>query len=187
MRKAIVAAGLLSVAVPAPAAAHGGAGGSSSGWSLLSIPALIVLVVGVTLVGRSKGASRVGGASLIAIGILGAVGGLVLPALTRSPTVHGHVLIVEPDNGSQVQAERPLEVEARVDAPLASSASDRTGGHLHLYVDDKLQQMPYSTRAEVVLKPGRHRIRVEYVDNRHASFNPPVEDSVVVEALARAP
>ena len=55
-------------------------------------------------------------------------------------------------------------------------------GHLHLYVDGKLQQMPYSTRTEVTLPPGPHELRVEYVDSRHVSFNPEVSWTVYVTA-----
>jgi hypothetical protein len=51
-----------------------------------------------------------------------------------------------------------------------ASTSDTSGGHLHLYVDGQLQQMPYSLDARIRLDPGRHEIRVEYV--RHVSFSP---------------
>lgn len=184
MTRWIVVVALVLLTLPVRASAHGGGAGGSSSWSLLFVPAMVVLAVGVGMASRAGRGTRVGGLTLIAVGLLVAVVGLVLPGITRGQTVHGHVLIVEPANGSEVEAGRPVKVEARVDAPLASSATDRTGGHLHLYVDGRLRQMPYSTEAEVILEPGRHEIRVEYVDNRHVSFDPPSEDAVTVRARA---
>jgi hypothetical protein len=61
-------------------------------------------------------------------------------------------------------------------------AQDTEGGHLHLYVDRKLQQMPYSNEATVTVEAGRHELTVEYVDARHVSYNPPIDDTVVVTA-----
>jgi hypothetical protein len=59
-------------------------------------------------------------------------------------------------------------------APVARSPSSRSGGHLHLFVDGRLEQMPYGTESELRLEPGRHRITVEYVNFEHVSFEPRV-------------
>lgn len=66
-------------------------------------------------------------------------------------------------------------------ADIASSPDD-DGGHLHLYVDGELQQMPYSTTMQVRLKPGAHEIEVEYVDEEHVSYDPPFTARVSVRA-----
>lgn len=59
----------------------------------------------------------------------------------------------------------------------------QAGGHLHLYVDGQLQQMPYGVKTEVTLDPGEHAIVVEYVDFQHLSFEPRVEKVVRVTAV----
>jgi len=73
-------------------------------------------------------------------------------------------------------------VRVRVDGPLAMGPADRSGGHLHLFVDGEVQPMTYADRSELTVVPGRHRITVEYVDSRHRSYEPPVEETVVVVA-----
>jgi hypothetical protein len=42
--------------------------------------------------------------------------------------------------------------------------------------------MPYSTEAEIILDPGTHEIRVEYVDFRHVSYAPEVSATIQVTA-----
>lgn len=46
----------------------------------------------------------------------------------------------------------------------------------------KLQQMPSSTTMEVTFEPGTHDLTVEYVDLQQVSFDPPVEDTIKVDA-----
>ena len=76
-----------------------------------------------------------------------------------------------------------MTVEADVEgAELASSMTDTSAGHLHVYVDGKVVSMPISTTSTVVLKPGPQEIEVECVDPNHASLDPPVIDSVEVTA-----
>jgi hypothetical protein len=65
-------------------------------------------------------------------------------------------------------------------ATVARSASDTGKGHLHVYVDDQLQQMPYSTTTTVRLEPGSHRLTVEYVDPQHVSYSPRIATSTRV-------
>jgi hypothetical protein len=91
-----------------------------------------------------------------------------------SPTAsNATVRIVEPTRGAEVFSDRPVEVAVQLtNGSIARSPSDPSGGHLHLYEDGRLQQMPYSTEAEVTLTPGAHELRVEYVDSQHVSFSP---------------
>jgi hypothetical protein len=108
--------------------------------------------------------------------------GLVLGPF-GSPASDAAVSIVRPQAGERVPAGAPVEVEvALTGGEIATSPADREGGHLHLYVDGRLQQMPYSTVAEVELDPGPHTLRVEYVDNRHLSFDPEIDATVEVTA-----
>ncbi len=118
---------------------------------------------------------------VLGIALLGL--GLVVDANPR-PTGSNAVLnIVEPTPLAEVPADRPITVVVEVtNLPIALSPSDQ-GGHLHLYVDDQLQEMRYSTRAEVTLAPGTHQIRVEYVGARHEPLSQPLTTGIQVEAV----
>ena len=105
----------------------------------------------------------------------------MFPRVSQEVEELPRVNIVAPEDGAQVPAG---EVEIRVEVEngsLAMSPTDR-GGHLHLYVDDELMQMPYSDTATVDLGAGQHELRVEYVDERHISYTPPVQDVANVVA-----
>ena len=127
---------------------------------------------------------ELGGLAWVAFGagVALAAAAFVLPAVVGTDS-DVTVSIVAPRDGAVVPAGRPLEIEADlVGADVATSATDTSGGHLHLYVDGKLRSMPYSTTAEVELDPGRHELTVEFVDLEHISFDPPVTATVEVEA-----
>lgn len=154
------------------------ANGGDTGGSILAAGA-ILLVGGIwSLVKRHAGP----------MGWLGVVAGLGLGIAgfvltTSSPDAT--VSFVRPRAGSEVPAGEPVTIEVRVDGgELATSPTDLEGGHLHLYVDGRLQQMPYSDTTQVQLPPGEHRLRVEYVDNAHRSFDPEIATSVEVVAVA---
>lgn len=160
--------------------AHGGSGGGSS-WA---VPALLVgaALVGAGLARRGKAEVRqwtVWG--LVVLGVAVAIGGLVADSRSSSrPDVH--LAIVEPAAGATVPADTPVKVRVTVDGKLAAGPEDRSGGHLHVAVDGKLEQMPYGTEMEVRLPPGTHAVTVEYVDNRHLSYKPKIEQTIVVTA-----
>ncbi len=150
----------------------------------------VLLAVGITLAGgglalraRSSPSRTVssvlilGGLALSLVGLMADIGG------STGARPEASVAVVEPGTGASVPAGQPVTVTAALEGGrLATSPQDNEGGHLHLYVDRKLQQMPYSTEATVTLEPGRHELTVEYVDARHVSFDPPVDDTVEVTA-----
>ncbi len=171
--------------LPTPAYAHIGGGGEqgASPWNFVLLLAGIALAAGGLAVrGRSgrKGPSSVliiGGVGLALVGLVADMGG------GTGDRPEARVAVVEPEVASIVPAGQPVRVRAALEgARLATSPQDTEGGHLHLYVDRKLQQMPYSTEAEITLEPGRHELTVEYVDARHVSYDPPIDDTVVVTA-----
>ena len=140
--------------------------------------------IGILLWAIKKGgrwaAPIVGAAGVIVLSL----GFIVPPDAGGSDAV---VSIVEPLNGAEVAAGNPVLVRVAVEnGSIATSATDPSGGHLHLYVDGQLQQMPYSNQAQVTLQPGPHNLRVEYVDNRHVSFDPPIEATITVDAATAA-
>lgn len=160
--------------------AHGG-GGGGTGWA---VPALFVgaAVVGAGLSRRSKEGVRpwtVWG--LVALGIVVAIGGLVADS-RRSSRPDVHLVIEEPAADATVPADTPVKVRVSVDGELATGPNDRSGGHLHVAVDGQLEQMPYGIELEVRLPPGRHTVTVEYVDNRHLSYTPKIEQTIALTA-----
>jgi hypothetical protein len=162
--------------------AHQAGGGGGGDWLL---PLLLVgaALVAAGLSRRSKpGVPRWTAGGLVVLGVATVIGGVLLTNRDRGSDVH--LTIVEPAFNATVPADQPVKVRVAVEGgDLATGPKDRTGGHLHLSVDGKLQQMPYGTEMDVTLARGRHAISVEYVDNRHASFRPPVVQAIEVIAL----
>jgi len=55
-------------------------------------------------------------------------------------------------------------------------------GHLHLYLDDQIESMNFSTSATLpAVKPGLHVLRVEFVASDHLPFDPRVIAQVAFE------
>ena len=185
MRSRYLLVAAILLVLPTPAYAHIGGGGEqgASAWNFVLLLAGIALATGgLTVRGRSgrKGPSSVlivGGVGLALAGLVADIGG------GTGDRPEARVAVVEPEVASIVLAGQPVTVRAALEgARLATSPQDTGGGHLHLYVDRKLQQMPYATEAEITLEPGRHELTVEYVDARHVSYDPPIDDTVVVTA-----
>jgi hypothetical protein len=183
MIKRALVAGFLLWILPAPAYAHAVGPGSGVEIELLLV-AGAVLVFGYTL--RSSENAKpwlpwvvmIAGAGLVALSF-------VLPQLTqpRRPS-NVSLEIVSPTSGERLPSGRPLKIDVALSgATVARSASDTGKGHLHVYVDNQLQQMPYSTSTTVRLKPGSHRLTVEYVDPQHISYSPPISTSTRVEVV----
>ena len=109
--------------------------------------------------------------------------GLVIDASPDPTASNATVQILQPSPGEEVPAGRPIDVAVELtNGSLALSPNDTSGGHLHLSVDGQLQQMPYTTEAQITLQPGVHQIRVEYVDYQHLSFSPEVTTTIDVTA-----
>ncbi|MGH2723923.1 MAG: hypothetical protein ACRDI0_06590 [Actinomycetota bacterium] len=150
-----------------------------------NVPVMIaggaLVLVAVALSAAWKGGLSVG-RWVLGVGLVLVVLGAVLSPF-GSPAPDATVAILRPAPGERVAAGEPVEIEvAVVGAEIATSPTDEQGGHLHLYVDGQLQQMPYSSIAQVELEPGRHTLRVEYVDNRHISFDPEIAEAIEVTA-----
>ena len=152
--------------------------------SQVNVPFLIagglVAAVGILVWALKKGGRW---AAPVAVGagvVVLALGFIIPPGVGGSDAA---VSIVTPDNGEQVWADRVRIKVAVQNGTIATSPQDTEGGHLHLYVDGQLQQMPYADQVDITMTPGTHRLRVEYVDNRHIPFDPPVDATVTVEAV----
>jgi hypothetical protein len=173
-RGAEYAAQVVHVLAGAKAGSDGGLYGS------VSLP---VLVPGAALVALALVAGRLGRRQVASLLLVGGIGLVVVAVLVAGEQDDERVDIdvVSPRDGAAVDA-GSIDVRVRVDGPLATGPADRSGGHLHLFVDGEVQPMTYADRSELTVVPGRHRITVEYVDSRHRSYEPPVEETVVVVA-----
>jgi hypothetical protein len=118
------------------------------------------------------------------VGIVLAAAAFIVPNLTDGSVSSSDVQvnIVAPEEGATVEAGRPIAVEVEVEgAEIATSPQDQ-GGHIHVYVDGTLEQMPVGSTTTITLKPGEREITVEYVDAQHAPLEPPVRTTVAVTA-----
>ena len=118
---------------------------------------------------------------IVGIGLAGA--SVAVPRLSPAQTTNARVNIVAPAEGAEVPAREPVAIRVEIqNGKVAASTKDTKSGHLHVYVDDQLQSMPYSLNTKVTLTPGTHEVKIEYVDSQHLSFSPPVVDTVTVTA-----
>jgi hypothetical protein len=92
------------------------------------------------------------------------------------------IAIAAPEDGATVEAGTlPVEIEL-TGAELAGESSSEDAGHVHVYVDGEVVDMPSSLDVEVDMEPGEHELEVEFVDADHAALDPPVTDSVTITA-----
>ncbi|MEA2448041.1 MAG: hypothetical protein QOK47_1678 [Actinomycetota bacterium] len=152
----------------------------------LVLVAVTLLVLGIVL-RRAQMGPRIGSA-LIVVGVAYGAAAVVVPRVTgadrdRDRDVRPTVVIVQPSPGAIVPANTRFPIEIKLsNAEISTSSSDTENGHLHIYVDGRLENMPFTTTAEVKLTPGEHEIKVEYVDWQHVSYFPKVQTSIKVEA-----
>ena len=83
-------------------------------------------------------------------------------------------------HGSVVPVRVRLENATIVAATTTNIRPDQ--GHLHLYLDDQIESMNFSTSATLqAVKPGLHVLRVEFVASDHLPFDPRVIAQVAFE------
>jgi hypothetical protein len=153
----------------------GGGGGGPNLFLVLAGLAVVATALGM----GSRGASGMRVGLLVLVGVVVAAFGLVA---TGEPRPDVTLLLATPDPGTRVPANEPVPVNVEVVGGKVARSPTDSGGHLHLSVDGTLEQMPYGTRAEVRLSPGTHLLRVEYVDNKHVSYKPPIAVEVRIDA-----
>ena len=108
------------------------------------------------------------------------------------------VSIVTPEDGAQVSAGEPVQLEVDLQGGELVGGHDEEGhteeegaaaeaeaenvGHLHVFVDGKLQSMPESLTPQLELTPGAHTVMVEFVDEQHRQLSPRITDEIQLEA-----
>ncbi|MDQ4095773.1 MAG: hypothetical protein M3174_06200, partial [Actinomycetota bacterium] len=154
--------------------------GSSGPHAEFLVVAGALLVLGV-LFYIQKAVKPVVSIILVVLALAVGTGAFVLD--TESAAVGRSVAITEPKPGDTVPAEEPVTMQVAVNGgDLAAESDSARAGHLHIYVDGSLVDMPSTSQPTLVLERGRHTLAVEYVDSEHKSFNPKVTDEIEVEA-----
>ena len=156
-------------------------GGGGGGGTNVLLVLLGLAAVAAALGLRARGKARdLGVWALLVVGAGVAVLGFVSTGEKRPDVT---LTLVRPDPGSSVRPDQPIPVLIDVQGGKVATSPTDSGGHLHLSVDGALEQMPYGTTAEVRLPRGTHTLRVEYVDNKHVSYDPPIAVEVRLHAF----
>jgi hypothetical protein len=105
------------------------------------------------------------------------------PSAVR-PSTSARVEILSPTAGEVFDGD-PATVDVRVAlpggrvVPITTNKLIPNAGHLHVYLDGTLVSMTRGLEQQVSVKPGPHRLAVEFVATDHAPFNPPVLSEVL--------
>jgi hypothetical protein len=148
--------------------------------------ALLAIVLAVTLVACGDGGPADGGASATATS-----GGMdhstsVSPAAER-PSTAATLRIVEPKDGDVVDGTVDVRLELEGARVVAQTSTDLQPdeGHIHVLLDDQLVSMTEGLEQTLRdLAPGLHILKVEFVANDHAPFDPRVIEAVAFEVEA---
>ena len=129
-----------------------------------------------------KTASRQASLILAVVGVAAITGAFAFAGGSSEGHHDASIALASPVDGATVEAGTvPIEIEL-TGAELAGESSSEDAGHIHVYVDDEVVDMPSSLDVEVDLQPGEHELEVEFVDADHAALDPPVTDSVTITA-----
>lgn len=149
----------------------------------MEVPATLIVVLALTL-GSCAGDDEPSGASPTSVMPSMDHGNTVSPAAER-PSTDATLGIVAPANGdvirgTSVDLEFSLEGARVVDQTSTDLRSDE--GHLHVLLNDALISMTEGlTQSIDDLEPGQHVLKVEFVANDHAPFEPRVIEAVTFE------
>ena len=160
--------------------AHSGSTGGIH-FELLSISVAVLVLAVVLLFNKNfkTSGSVVMGLIAVAMGVgaFSSVGGADVSGVRMS--------IVSPADGANVDADELVDVDVSLRGATVDSSSPAAGdvvGHLHVFVDDQLVQMPTDASTDLTLKPGDHTVAVEFVGDDHRSFEPKVLERIEVTA-----
>ena len=157
----------------------GGGGGGGGANFVLVLGGLAVVALGLAM--RARGVrSGLGPWVLLAAGVALVIPGFVSTGEKRPDVT---LTLLSPDPGSPVRPDVPIPINVDVQGGKVATTPTGKGGHLHLSVDGTLEQMPYGTTAEVRLPRGTHTVRVEYVDEKHVSYKPPIAVEIRLHAF----
>jgi hypothetical protein len=110
-------------------------------------------------------------------------GASVSPASER-PSTDATLRIVSPTDGEVLKSDVDLEVELDGARVVRKTSTDLRPdeGHLHVVLDDQLVSMTEGLEQTIRdVPPGEHLLKVEFVANDHAPFDPRVIAAVAFE------
>ncbi len=105
-------------------------------------------------------------------------------AAIERPTTDAVLEIVQPAQGETVGRDVVVEIslEGATVSDLTSQDLRPDEGHLHVLLDDELISMTSDLESEIAnVEPGTHLLKVEFVANDHAPFDPRVIVAVQFE------
>ena len=101
------------------------------------------------------------------------------------PSTEATLAIVSPKNGQTIQGSDvilKLSLEGGTISTTTSSELVSDEGHLHVVLDDQLISMTSDLESVIPgVEPGTHLLKVEFVANDHAPFDPRVIAAVSFE------
>ncbi len=107
-----------------------------------------------------------------------------VPAVAR-PSTNAVLSIVEPSNGDELpggDVAVALELDGAEVVAQTSTDLRADQGHLHVLLDDALISMTDGLEQTIAdVAPGQHVLKVEFVANDHAPFDPRVIEAVTFE------
>ena len=110
------------------------------------------------------------------------------PTSGSRPASTAKLSIVSPTNGQVIHGGTVALKVSLKDAkivPATSAVLKPNEGHLHVYLDDQLISMTTGTQMLIPNVPaGRHLLKVEFVANDHAPFDPRVIAAVAFQMKA---
>ncbi len=118
-------------------------------------------------------------------GTTGATHASMSMSMGPRPSTDATLAIVSPKNGDTIEgSDVPLTIELDGGTIAASASTDLVPdeGHLHVTLDDQLISMTSDLSSVIAdVAPGTHLLKVEFVANDHAPFDPRVIAGVSFE------
>jgi hypothetical protein len=104
---------------------------------------------------------------------------------TDRPSSPATVQVITPTNGEVIHG-TTVDVKVKLTnariVPTTTTNIVPDQGHLHLYLDDQIESMNFSTSSTIGnVSPGLHVLKVEFVASDHLPFDPRVIAQVAFE------
>ena len=127
---------------------------------------------------------------LFSCGSGGSSGGSTSTSATTSPrpATTAHLAILAPADGQVIHGTTLMLRLSLTSAEVVAAANVTNivpdQGHLHVILDDQLVTMTAALQQTIPVTPGQHLLKVEFVANDHAPFDPRLIKAVSFEVKA---
>jgi len=104
-------------------------------------------------------------------------------SLGPRPSSPATLSITQPTDGATVTGSTVHVVIDLENATITSATTTNINpdeGHIHLYVDNVIRSMNYSTEQDLPVTPGTYELKAEFVAADHAPFSPRVWSNQVI-------